>query len=358
MEKQYTVIDLFCGCGGLSYGFEMAGYKTLLGIDNWEDALKTFKRNHLNANALNADLSKLTGEKILDFLSCKKEEIDIIIGGPPCQGFSISGKRDLKDPRNKLYKSFVQIVGFMQPKAFLMENVPGLIKLFDGQVKEEIIRDFENVGYRVSCKVLNAADYGVPQMRKRVIFVGLKARDFEFPEPTYGIEFNRLPYITCLDAISDLSLLEDEPGNEISQYHYPVSNDYQRLMREGSDSVYNHLATLHKPQTTKIISLVPDGGSYKDLPEEYRYTRRVNIAWTRMNSMKPCFTIDTGHNHHFHYKANRVPTTRESARIQSFPDRFVFECGKTSQLRQVGNAVPPLLGRVLADKIKYYLDEV
>jgi DNA (cytosine-5)-methyltransferase 1 len=362
-SRKFNVIDLFCGCGGFSLGFEQAGFNVILGVDIWKDALVTFKQNHKNAKTIEADLSKIFPEDLLKELVYQRQDIDIVIGGPPCQGFSVSGKREIDDPRNKLYKAFVEVVKYIKPKVFVMENVPGLVRLFKGQAKDQILSDFESVGYNVNYKILTAADYGVPQIRKRVFFVGLR-KDlfhfpndyFEFPEPTHG-PHGDLPYVTSKDAIDDLPLLDNnEKGEEGVPYPSEPNNPYQAMMRKNSKYIFNHIATIHKEQTRKIISMVPDGGNYKDLPKELWGTRKVNIAWTRMDSKKPCFTIDTGHNHHFHYKANRVPTVRESARIQSFPDDFIFYGTKTSQLKQVGNAVPPLLSKVLATKIKELLE--
>ncbi|MEQ2525143.1 DNA cytosine methyltransferase [Bacillaceae bacterium CLA-AA-H227] len=353
-----NVIDLFSGCGGFSLGFEKAGYNVLLGIDIWKDALITFEKNHKDAKVLEGSLTEISGEKILKYINKDKSEIDVIVGGPPCQGFSVSGKRILEDPRNELYKSFVQVVDTIQPKVFVMENVPGLVRLFNGEAKDRILESLENIGYNVSYKILTASDYGVPQTRKRVFFVGLR-KDlfdfpndyFEFPTAEYG-DSRKYPFITSKEAIDDLPLLEGEIGEEMLPYPCPPKNTYQELMRKDSLYISNHIATVHKPKTVETIARVPDGGNYRDLPKELWETRKVNIAWTRMNSKKPCFTIDTGHNHHFHYKANRVPTVRESARIQSFPDDFIFYGTKTSQLKQVGNAVPPILSRALAEKIK------
>ena len=261
----------------------------------------------------------------------------------------------LDDPRNILYKSFVRMVETIQPKAFVMENVPGLVRLFNGQVKEQVIEDFTSIGYKVEMRQLTASDFGVPQARTRVFFVGInkekiKNSAYKFPTETHGI--NKKPYVTCKDALSDLDfigdtrLLDDE-----DKYELPATTEYQKFMRKNSDKLLNHVTTIHTEKTRSIIAMVPDGGNYKDLPQELWSTRKVNIAWTRMDSKKPCFTIDTGHNHHFHYKANRVPTVRESARIQSFPDDFRFIGIKTSQLKQVGNAVPPLLAQAVAESI-------
>jgi DNA (cytosine-5)-methyltransferase 1 len=170
---------------------------------------------------------------------------------------------------------------------------------------------------------------------------------FAFPEPTTPDR-----NLTCWDALSDLPPLRKNPGKEQCNYTNPAKTEYQRLMRQNSDFLFNHLAVVHKQQTIETISLVPDGGNYKDLPVQLQRSRKVNIAWTRMNSKKPCFTIDAGHNHHFHYRENRVPTVRESARIQSFPDAFRFYGTKTKQFRQVGNAVPPLVAFHLATSLR------
>lgn len=340
-KNKKTVIDLFCGCGGLSYGFIEAGYDVVLGIDHWKDAIETFQSNHKNSLGLVADLFNDSPQFISKKVGIKN--VDVIIGGPPCQGFSIAGKRIVDDERNKLYKSFVSFVDHFKPKAFLLENVPNIVSMNNGIVKDNIIKDFENLGYNVVYKVLMASDFGVPQNRKRAFFVGIKGgNEFIFPNP-----ITTKP-LTSKEAISDLPEYSIIDGED-----YPIiaKSDYQKLLRKKSIGVYNHQITIHNEQTTEIIAMVPDGGNYKNLPVELHHTRKVNIAWTRLNSKKPSFTIDTGHNHHFHYKFNRVPTARESARIQSFPDSFIFKSGKTSQLKQIGNAVPPLLAKILAESL-------
>lgn len=356
-----NVIDLFCGCGGFSKGFEQAGFNVRLGIDIWQDAVTTYKENFPNAATIVGDISGLTGEDLLSAAGITADEVDVIIGGPPCQGFSLSGKRMLDDPRNVLYKSFVRMVATIQPKAFVMENVPGLVRLFNGQVKEQVIEDFTNIGYKVKMNQLTACDFGVPQARIRVFFVGINTKkvensDYIFPEPTHGN--GKKPYITCKDALSDLDFIGDTRLlAEEAEYELPATNEYQKFMRKNANILLNHVTTIHTEKTRNIIAMVPDGGNYKDLPQELWSTRKVHIAWTRMDSSRPCFTIDTGHNHHFHYRANRVPTVRESARIQSFPDDFRFIGIKTSQLKQVGNAVPPLLAQAVAKSVIIALEE-
>lgn len=359
--RALNVIDLFCGCGGFSKGFEEAGYNIRFGVDMWKDAIVTYHHNFSHATVLNEDITKINGQDILKLTKMQKEEVDVIIGGPPCQGFSVSGKRMIDDERNKLYKSYVRIVSELTPKVFVMENVPGLVRLFKGKVGEQVIEDFSAIGYDVQCKILSAENYGVPQQRKRVFFVGVrndltaKGVVYNYPVAFMGNETSVAAW-TTKDAISDLDFIPDDRviGDNIP-YEIEPQNEYQRKMREGSKSILNHTVTLHNERTKKIIAMVPDGGNYKDLPKELQDTRKVHIAWTRMDSRKPCFTIDTGHNHHFHYKENRVPTVRESARIQSFPDNFEFIGIKTSQLKQVGNAVPPLLSKAIGESIRHML---
>lgn len=344
----YNVLDLFCGCGGLSYGFESAGYNIVLGIDNDKKALETFELNHKGAKTLCGDIADIRSSDIASLIG--ETEIDVIIGGPPCQGMSLSGPRKFDDPRNQLYLSYIRLVEEIRPKAFVIENVPGLVSLFGGQIKDNIVKRLSELGYNVGYKILCAADYGVPQSRRRVIFVGLKSGNFEYPTPIKK-------QITCEMALSDLPSLENELGAPEQHYRTQAENYYQALMRLHSDIVKNHIAAVHSQKVRDIIALVPDGGNYKDLPEPYRNSRNFHVAWTRFNSRKPAPTIDTGHRHHFHYKYNRVPTVRECARLQSFPDDFVFLGNKTQQFRQVGNAVPPLMAQAIAEKLKEFIAE-
>ena len=306
-SKTFNVIDLFCGCGGLSLGFEQAGYNVLLGIDVWKDALETFRHNHKNGATLCADLSKLTGEEVDREINFQK--VDVIIGGPPCQGFSVAGKRIVDDERNTLYKSFVRMVEYFNPKAFVLENVPNILSIGGGVVREAIICDFQKLGYNVVTQVLTASDYGVPQNRRRAIFVGLKEGVFDFEIPKV------LHKVTTAEALSDLP---EGSQSFKGDYICAPQSEYQTLMRRDSKGVMNHEVTIHNAQTTEIIAMVPDGGNYKDLPLQLQNTRKVHIAWTRLNSQKPSITIDTGHRHHFHYKWNRVPTVRESAFSNDF----------------------------------------
>lgn len=335
------LLDLFCGCGGMSLGFQMAGYEVVAGIDNWKDSLQTFAKNHHDSIPMELDLSALNPSEIHKKIGKK---VDIIVGGPPCQGFSIAGKRNPNDTRNQLYMGFLKFVDYFRPKIFVMENVPNIVSMSEGAILKKILEDFQRIGYVVTYKILMASDYGVPQNRRRVFIVGSQdGKPFDF-----SLSLVRKK-ITVKEAISDLP---DESLTEGSKYLTPPMSEYQKQMRKNSTGIFNHVLTQHNPKTIEIIAMVPDGGNYKNLPKSLWDTRKVNIAWTRFKSWEPCSTIDTGHNHHFHYEYHRVPTVRESARIQSFPDTFLFEGNKTSQLKQVGNAVPPLLANSIAVRIK------
>ena len=344
------IIDLFSGVGGLSQGFEWNGFEPVVAIDFWDDAIKTYNHNRKDKVGITMDITKFNDELITDIL--KKQKIIGIIGGPPCQGFSTArlsnttekiGK--INESRNHLYLEFFKTVNVARPKFFLIENVRGLVSTNKGAFVKDIIERFGRIGYNVSYKILNASNYGVPQNRQRVFFVGLLEGKFEFPE--------KFDYkVSTKEAIMDL--IQSNKDN-IQKYSSPSKNAYQKLMRNGKKTVKNHEVTIHNEQTTNVISMVPNGGNIRSLPPKYWNIRKYNKAFQRMNSELPSNTIDTGHRNYFHYEANRIPTARESARIQSFPDSFEFLGTKGSQYKQIGNAVPPLLANVLAKKIKTYL---
>ena len=341
------IIDLFCGAGGFSLGFEMAGFESVLAIDKWDQAIETFNHNRSGDPAVSIDIHDFTDERIAELLSA--HEITGIIGGPPCQGFSMVGTRDAKDARNSLYLQYVRFVEQVKPDFFILENVKGLLTLKGGFFKRDILNRFGKLGYNVSWSILKASDYGVPQNRERVFFVGLKKdkfgrRKFEFPEP------DKEHVITTRMAIGDMPSLDAKEDPE--HYATEPQNDYQRLMREGCSVITNNEVTSHSQQTRDVISHVPDGMSIKDVSEELYKVRNYNAAFKRMDSRLPSKTIDCGHRNYFHYSENRVPTARESARIQSFPDSYFFTGNKGAQYSQIGNAVPPLLARALAEQIK------
>lgn len=319
----------------------MAGFEIVAGVDNWRDALATFALNHPEAETVLADLSASSALDAVEDLP----QPDVVVGGPPCQGFSIAGKQDPNDPRNRLYEGFLAVVRESAPKAFVMENVPNLASMMGGAVLQRILVDFRSLGYSLTWRVLLSSRFGVPQNRRRFFLVGTRSGPFEFPDGTG-------PTVTSSAAISDLP---PDSLSDGSEYPSRPRSRFQEEMRGDSLGVWNHQITNHQKRTREIIAMVPDGGNYKDLPEELRSTRKVHIAWTRLASDRPSFTIDTGHRHHFHYQYNRIPTVRESARLQSFPDGFLFRGSKTSQYKQVGNAVPPVLAKRIASALASYL---
>ena len=341
--KKRKIVDLFCGCGGLSLGFEEAGFEVVYAVDSWQRAIDTYNYNHKNKVAECADIHSLTEDRLKEIN--KDSDIVGVIGGPPCQGFSKVGTRDIEDPRNHLYLEYCRVVKTISPEFFVLENVGGLLTLANGMFRDDIVSRFGALGYTVVYKAISAADYGVPQNRQRVFFVGIKNKTFQFPEKHRTI-------VTSKDAIGDLVPLSLEDGlDDLHPYACPPQNEYQRKLRGNQTVVANHQITVHTEQTINIIKMVPDGGTIYDLPDEYWEVRKYRKGFERMPSFRPCHTVDTGHRNYFHYKENRIPTARENARLQSFPDSFVFLGTKTDQYKEIGNAVPPLLAYSIASAI-------
>lgn len=359
--KKYTVVDLFSGCGGLSRGFQDAGFNVVLGIDFDDDALKTFKANHTNSDVMKLDLFNHDNlQHIYDYLDKNGIDLDVLVGGPPCQGFSIAGPREENDKRNTLYQAMVKMAKKVKPRAVVLENVPGMLQTNGGIGAKRIMEGFEKIGYKMVPKLLFAPDFGVPQIRKRVFFVGVRDGEepFEFPSPVVKKD----NYVTCKDAIGDLPSLQLEDGttiygDEYQDYLFEPQNDYQKAMRKNSNKVRNHIGSTPIEKTRKMLELIPEGKNYRALPDEYRKMYKYHEALTRYKSDKPSLTINTCHRSHFHYKYNRIPTVRESARLQSFPDDFVFYGNKAAQYKQVGNAVPPLLGYAVACQLRKCFEE-
>lgn len=340
-----TVIDLFAGVGGLSLGFEMAGFNVVLANEYDESIAKAYELNHPGTKMIVEDITKLPIEKT--FYEYRKK-VDVIIGGPPCQGFSQKGQRKtINDERNFLFKYFVAVVDFVRPRYFIMENVPNLLTAENGYFKEEIIELFEGLGYKLSSDTLNAADYGVPQNRRRAVIIGKQGNSaIEMPKP--------LNYkVTIWDAISDLAYLNSGEGVECDIYRYPPQSEYQRVMREGSYHLYNHKATKHSDLAIERLKMIPPNKGKEVLPEEHLTKSIYSGTWTRMVKDEVSVTIttrfDTPSSGKFtHPFLHRAITVREAARIQSFPDTFRFIGTKGSQMKQVGNAVPPLLAKAIA----------
>ncbi len=358
---RHNVLDLFCGAGGLSLGFKMAGFDIVGGIDFNKEAIDTHALNFKNGFHFCGDISKLDNEFVLKNFEGK---VDVIIGGPPCQGFSTANmqQKDHKDDeRNKLFYQFIRFVELLKPKAFVMENVRGILTKDGGHVKEAMMKIMDDLGYNVDVRVLTASDYGVPQKRMRAFFVGIKkeiGESFDFDK------IKKKPTVTVKDAIGDIYDLDNKTKLSTIDDKFNLeakpSCEYQKLMRENSDNIlHNHNIRYPNDIVQKRMSHVPEGGNWKNVPDELWDTIRTNrhsSAYRRLDSKDVSITIDTGHMNYFHPKYNRVPTVRESARIQSFPDNFIFIGGQGAQFRQVGNAVPPLLSKSIAETLKTYLD--
>ena len=334
--KKNKVVSLFSGGGGLDLGFIEAGYDIVWANDNNYDAVETYKTN-IGNHIVWGDINNLNVKDI--------PKADVVIGGPPCQSFSLAGKRHTEDKRGQLVWKYIEIIKHIKPKAFVFENVTGLLsaKNSKGNLIINLLKnEFLAIGYKVELQVLNAADYGIPQNRYRVFYVGIKNKKFIFPEP---FDYK----LTAKDGISDLK------GATQEKYGSEPQNEYQKAMRGNATKPLNQDYTTHTEKTISIISQVPDGGNIRDLPEEVWHVRKYNKAFERMGTFKPSNTIDTGHRNYFHYSEPRIPTVRESARIQSFPDSFEILGTRGSQYKQVGNAVPPMLSKIIAERIKLEL---
>lgn len=345
--KKYKLLDLFCGAGGLSLGFEKEDFETVLAIDSFKSAIDTYNYNRNEKVGIVRDITMLD-QSFFNGIG----NIDGIIGGPPCQGFSTAGKRGIDDKRNELYRDYFKIIDWVRPKFFLMENVTGILNFGGGNVKEDIIERARKLNYSMFYKVLNVVEYGVPQNRKRAIFVGIK-NDLVYEE--YKFPAGNGKIVTIEDAISDLPSLDKGENNKI--YNMEPKTEYQKYIRNNCTALENHEQTAHTEETKRLISLVPEGGDVRDIPEELLdKKRKYNNLLRKMNRSKPSHTIDTGHRAYFHYEEKRIPSVREAARLQSFTDDYFFMGSKQDQYKQVGNAVPPLFSQVIAKSIKEYLD--
>lgn len=329
--KALKYIDLFCGAGGFSLGFDKSGFQNIFSVEIQKEFCDTYEANFPTHNLIQKDITKLTKEEIQKLT--KSNEIDVIIGGPPCQGFSIAGnigRKFIDDPRNKLFQEFVRVVSIVNPKYFVMENVARLYTHNKHQTKKEIIESFNKLGYQVECNILNSADYGVPQVRKRVIFIGSRISDkISFPN------ISHTEYNTVKNALADLPTLK--------------SGD--------TSSLINHKAMNHTEQMLHKMSFIKDGGDRTDIPLNLRPKSGDVRKYIRYHSDKPSVTITGDMRKVFHYSQNRALTVRELARLQTFPDNFEFKSNSIAQQQQVGNAVPPLMAEAIANNIKNMIKE-
>lgn len=371
-----TVIDLFSGAGGMAEGFRQSGFKALMATDFDEMAAKTFQFNHPEVPFVVGDLRALTVEKILEISNCQVGEPTIICGGPPCQGFSLAGQRIADDPRNQLFREFVRIVEGIKPQFFLFENVSGLVSMQRGAVLQAILKEFGRVGYNCQFKTVNAAEYGVPQARPRFILIGSRDGDgIGFPEPTHffqrpgAISGSQLSFfevqrqLTVWDALSDLPVIYQGEGEEEQRHSGSYANDYQ-LSRRGfrfPGVIFNHRATSHGERIVERYSAIPEGGDNSQVPPEMQ-TKKTNVF--KLHRERPARTVTCNHRTDLlHPLLPRGTTVREAARLQSFDDDYRFfgnltrKAKWTTQDDQVGNAVPPLLAKALADHVRSRITE-
>lgn len=380
-------VDLFCGAGGITEGFKMAGFHCLYGNDIMKEAIDTFIYNNPHSLADNRPIEHVDPQKIRKKLGLDKGDLDVLVGGPPCQGFSINAPdRFLEDPRNKLFKHYAKFLAEFQPKAFVFENVPGLLSLGNGAIFEQILQEFSKLGYKLSAKIMFAAHYGVPQERWRLILLGSQDGCLSHPEPTHwakgranfrggrnmifqllDLDKGRLdPMVTVKDAIIDLPRLEMGEGAEEVGYTTDACSTYARLLRNPNGVTYNHYAAKLSRQNMERMNHVPPGGSWRDIPLELlpkgmQRARRSDHTkrYGRLDPDTLSGTVLTKCDPHwgtvFLPDQNRALTVREAARFQSFPDAFRFLGSRVSQYEQVGNAVPVLMAKAIAMTIRRHL---
>lgn len=390
---KYSLIDLFAGAGGLSEGLEEAGFHGVFASEIVPQYAETYRRNHLGTVVATADVRTLDAEKLRRDLGMKKGQLALIAGGPPCQGFSINAPvRSILDQRNHLFKEYLRFVDAFQPRAVLIENVPGLVSFEDGDTLHAILKALGELGYGADVRILGAAYYGVPQMRWRTIILGLRGKElprYAFPEPVChapirpnftatfdGHSLIKTPaadipgnFVSVEEAIGDLPPLKaGERGEDCKQYLFKPSCPFQRSVRRGSPGIYNHEAPKLSPINLQRLKHIKPGGNWTDIPYDL-LPRGMKLArksdhtkrYGRLTPDGLASTILTKCDPHwgayFHYAQDRSLTVREAARCQSFPDHYIFYGSQQEQFAQVGNAVPPMLAKAVGVAIKAVLDE-
>lgn len=370
-----TAISLFCGAGGCSLGFKQAGYEILYANDKDSAAIETYKRNFPQALCDNEDINNLNFNKILKDIQIKPGELDILIGGPPCQGFSTAGTRFWDDPRNHLLKSYINALETIRPKWFIMENVEGLLTSNKGKYIYEAAKAFIEIGYFIRIEKVYSQEYGIPQRRKRVLIIGNRiGHNFKMPEATIKVsgQIFRNSDITLLHAISTLPKASNSKSLTVEPYAEPPRDKFDILLRGSATEITDHYSPIFKGLQLERISALKPGQTMKDLPENLQhesFKKRANrrvadgtptekrggapSGLKRLMYEEPCLTITGAATRELiHPVEDRPLTIREAARIQTFPDDFIF-CGNASQKnQQIGNAIPPMLARIFAEHIR------
>lgn len=346
---EFKVLDLFSGAGGLSWGLDkIKNITTVEAVDHDKFANVTFEKNFPKAKVITGDLLDDNVKK--EIIKVAKERgVNMIVGGPPCQGFSLKGKNlGLDDPRNFMFLEYFALVKEIQPEVFVIENVKNLLNSENGYFKNQIIEKFSSLGYIINYGVLNAKNFGVPESRERAIIIGSKSRSIDLPTG------EGIAPVTVREAISDLAYLGSGEGENETDYRNGPESDYQRMLR--GKKLYNHIATNHSKVALDKLAMIPPEGDKSSLPKELHGKQKFATTWSRLRWDTYSPTIDTrfdtpSNGRNSHPVLNRAITPREAARIQSFDDDFVFYGPKSSVCRQIGNAVPPLLGKAIGQAI-------
>lgn len=354
--KKYNVIDLFCGVGGLSYGFSNNENFHIVAANEIEkDIAVAYSLNHPNVKMLNCNIADLSENQITDIINSNK--IDIIVGGPPCQSYSTLGKRKL-DERANLFLEYKRILSIVKPKAFVFENVVGMLSMDNGRLFKKICSEFEELGYIVKHKILNAVNFGVPQQRERVILVGvLGSNNYVYPSETHGE--GKLPFVTLSDAFDDLPPLHS--GEQSNVYCSEPNNNFLRFVRNG-DNLTEHKAPKNGEHLIKIMQTLKDGQCKDDLPEDIRPKSGYGNTYAKLWWNRPSTTITRNFacpssSRCIHPRDSRAMTIREGARLQSFPDDYQFYGSDGMKRLEIGNAVPPLLSIQIANQMVKMLTE-
>ena len=350
--KQYNIIDLFAGVGGLSYGFSKLPQFNIIAANEIEkDISIAYKLNHPDVNMLNCDIKSLTKDVLEEVLNGKK--VDVVVGGPPCQSYSTLGKRRMDDRAN-LFMQYKRVLKILQPKAFVFENVVGILSMDRGELFKQIQAEFEDLGYNLQYRVLDAVNFGVPQRRERVILVGFKgSNNFVYPEHTHGKGLK--PYVTLKDAIGDLPILKS--GEKKNGYASEATNEFLKFVRKNStDIVEEHSAPKNGEHLVRIMETLKDGQSKDDLPEDIRPKSGYGNTYAKLWWEKPSTTITRNFacpssSRCIHPRDSRAMSIREGARLQSFPDDYKFYGADGMKRLEIGNAVPPLLSMALAKQM-------
>jgi DNA (cytosine-5)-methyltransferase 1 len=370
----FTAIDLFAGAGGMSGGFRHAGFSLLAANDFDTQAAETFKLNHPETAFIDGPIQDISASDFLRVSGLQRGQLDVLIGGPPCQAFSVyNHQRGMHDERSGLFREYLRIVEGLMPRCVVMENVTGITSVAEGRAVQELYSSLEGFGYYVEHRILKSEEYGVPQERRRIFFIGSRdTRSIRWPAPTHAQAaradlFSTLqPFVTVWQAISDLPPLAIDEGTEISAYTSAPQSEYQAMLRTGAGCLYNHVAPHLGDINIERLKYIPQGGSWRDIPFDLlpagmKQARRSDHTkrYGRLHQDGLCCTILTKCDLHWgsyiHPTQERTLTVREAARFQSFPDSMRFTGARLDQFKQVGNAVPPLLAHAVAGEVRAML---